>query len=471
MNTLKMKTSHTSLYWGALISVLFSTLFSATSYAKDAEILQLLQEVREGIVIDSRVNRKRINEFRSAQKEQKRLLREERALNARLQARSEELEKIYNDGENELTQVRFQFDERLGSLKELFGVLQAVSGDLRATLAASVTQAEHVAETPGNNRVDFLSSFAKRMSGTDQLPESTDIERLWLEMFAEIIASSEVKRFTAKVQKSDGSIVEQSLVRAGLFNVVGDTGYLSYRENQDYFNVLTRQPPGRYQGAAQDLSELGVNAEPISFPVDPTRGQLLSLLVELPTMGERIDQGGVVGYLILVLGLVAVILSVWRFMSLRGYRSSIDKQRENMANPDEKNPLGAVLAVYNKNNTQDLETLELKLEEAIMAQTPKFTKSLSFIKIIAVVAPLMGLLGTVTGMIITFQSITQFGAGDPKLMAGGISQALVTTVLGLVVAIPTVFLHSILSSQARSLTQFLEEKVVALVADYASDQK
>jgi len=89
---------------------------------------------------------------------------------------------------------------------------------------------------------------------------------------------------------------------------------------------------------------------------------------------------------------------------------------------------------------------------------------LMFLKIIAVVAPLLGLLGTVTGMIITFQAITLFGTGDPKLMAGGISTALVTTVQGLCVAIPTVLLHTLVASRARRLNQILEEQAAGMVA-------
>ena len=114
-----------------------------------------------------------------------------------------------------------------------------------------------------------------------------------------------------------------------------------------------------------------------------------------------------------------------------------------------------------------MEVLELKLGEAILKELPKFNSMLSFLKIISVVAPLLGLLGTVTGMIVTFQAITLYGAGDPKLMAGGISTALVTTVLGLVVAIPTVFLHTLVQSRAKRLTQILQEESAGMLSERA----
>jgi biopolymer transport protein ExbB len=126
--------------------------------------------------------------------------------------------------------------------------------------------------------------------------------------------------------------------------------------------------------------------------------------------------------------------------------------------------------VAHDNPNVDVEGLVLKLGEAIMKETPKLNAMLPFLKIIAVVAPLLGLLGTVTGMIITFQAITLYGAGDPKLMAGGISTALVTTVLGLCVAIPMVFLHTLVASRARRLTQILQEEATGMLSERAEQQ-
>ena len=134
------------------------------------------------------------------------------------------------------------------------------------------------------------------------------------------------------------------------------------------------------------------------------------------------------------------------------------------------NPLGRVLKVGKDNFNKDIDTLELKLAEAIMAERPSIERGIGFIKIISVVAPLAGLLGTVTGMIVTFQMITLYGTGDPKLMAGGISQALVTTVLGLLVAIPTSLLHSFTQSSARGIISILEEQSTGILAERAESK-
>jgi biopolymer transport protein ExbB len=136
----------------------------------------------------------------------------------------------------------------------------------------------------------------------------------------------------------------------------------------------------------------------------------------------------------------------------------------NTAELSDDNPLGRVLAVAEKSGMEDTDNLELLLDEAITREVPVLEKGLAIIKLIAAIGPLLGLLGTVTGMIVTFQTISLYGSGDPKLMAEGISQALVTTVQGLCVAIPLLFLHSIVASRSRTLVQILDEQTAGLIS-------
>jgi biopolymer transport protein ExbB len=230
---------------------------------------------------------------------------------------------------------------------------------------------------------------------------------------------------------------------------------------------LQRQPASRYLDLADDLEGTDEGLSP--FGVDPTRGQLLALLVQSPSLTERIAQGKEVGYVIIALGLFGFIIAIWRLVVLSATSAAVRKQSRNL-NHAGNNPLGRVVKVALDNPNVDVEGLELRLGEAILKETPKFNKMLPLLKIIAVVAPLLGLLGTVTGMIVTFQAITLYGAGDPKMMAGGISTALVTTVLGLCVAIPTVFLHTLVSSRARRLTQILQEEAAGMLSERAEQQ-
>jgi biopolymer transport protein ExbB len=276
--------------------------------------------------------------------------------------------------------------------------------------------------------------------------------------------SARVARINTTVINANGEEEQRDVVRVGLFNVVSDGKYLEYVPETGRLVELQRQPASRYTGRADNLqsSTDGIHG----FAVDPTRGQLLALLVQSPSLAERIAQGKEVGYVIIALGIVGLAIAIWRLLALSAIAAQVNKQTKNLEQAG-NNPLGRVLKIAHDNPDSDVEALELKLGEAILKELPKFNSMLPFLKIISVVAPLLGLLGTVTGMIVTFQAITLYGAGDPKLMAGGISTALVTTVLGLCVAIPTVFLHTLVQSRAKRLTQILQEEAAGMLSERA----
>ena len=195
----------------------------------------------------------------------------------------------------------------------------------------------------------------------------------------------------------------------------------------------------------------------------------MALLVLAPDLKERIQQGGWIGFIILGLGAIGLIIALQRFYSLTVVGRGVARQQKS-TEASLKNPLGRILSVYSDTLAQDVETLSLKLDEAILREIPKIERGLVTLAILAAISPMLGLLGTVSGMIETFQSITLFGTGDPKLMSGGISQALVTTELGLAVAIPILLIHSALSSKSNRLVQILDEESAALIARNAEKQ-
>ena len=273
-----------------------------------------------------------------------------------------------------------------------------------------------------------------------------------------------MERFDSEVILPGGSISDAEIVRVGVFNAITEDYFLKFIPETQSLQVLARQPAGRFRSMADDLFELeeGFTA----MAVDPSKGQILGLLIQTPGIGERINQGGFVGYLIILIGLLGVAMSLWRMKYLKDEGDAINRQLKS-SEPSNDNSLGRILSIYKENQGIDPETLELKVDEAILREVPQLEKYHSIIKVFAAVAPLMGLLGTVVGMIVTFQALTLFGTGDPKLMAGGISQALVTTMLGLIVAIPLVFLHSVLTSWSTSLIEILEEQSAGLIAKNA----
>ncbi len=311
------------------------------------------------------------------------------------------------------------------------------------------------------------NELIQKMSGSDKLPSIEEIERVWYELNREMVESGKVAAFNAEVAKPNGDKVEQKVVRVGTFNVVSEEGkYLQYVPAKGTLEELARQPSGPYQGWARSLASAGDGMH--KFGVDPTGpsgGSFLAALINSPNLEERWHQGGYIGYAITALGAFAFLLAIWRLIVLTGVGARVSKQLKT-EKAMENNPLGRVLKIHEDNPNMDTETLELKLSEGILKETPKLETGLVLLKIISAVAPLMGLLGTVTGMIITFQAITIFGAGDPKAMAGGISGALVTTVLGLLVAIPTVLLHTIVNGRAQRIIHVLNEQTTGIIAEH-----
>ena len=424
---------------------------------------ELLDLVEQGAVRDNAEMRGREERFAQARGEQQRLLNEAKAERDAEERRSQRLENSYDANEQRITALIATRDVRLGALKELFGVTQQVAGDARSNFETSVSNVQFP------ERSEFLTSLVEKLGSGIELPSIEEMERLWWELQREMTESARVVKFTTDVVSQAGEREATEVVRVGLFNIVSDEKYLTYRTATGNVTELGRQPEqGRYTNSAGDI----LNAEPgemVKFGLDPTLGGVLNSLVGRPNLMERIQQGALVGYLIIALGIIGLLISLERLVTLTLASRKVTAQLRSDT-PSSDNALGRVLAVYHENRDLDTETLELKLGEAIFKETPKLNRALLFIQIISVVAPLMGLLGTVTGMIKTFQAITLYGTGDPKLMAGGISQALVTTVLGLSVAIPMVLLHTVVSGRSRRIVQILQEQSTGIIAEHSEAQ-
>lgn len=420
---------------------------------------ELLSQLKKGQIAQSEQNIQRESAFNARKDKQQKLLTQARNTRDQAVKLSTELEATYQTNEVELANKTDALDKRMGELKELFGVLQQVAGDTRSKFQTSVVSAQI------GGRGQFLDEFAQSMGSTSKLASIEEIERLWFELQQEMTESGKVTTFSREVVAADGSKSQMPVTRVGGFNLISQGKYLEYIDETGSVAELIRQPSQRYLSTAQTLTENSAG-EVTPFALDPTGGSILGLLIQAPNTQERVDQGGAVGYVILAIGLVGLLIAIERFVTLFIVGGKVSRQlKSNVATDD--NPLGRVLLVKDNNASADLETLELKLSERILKEVPILTSRLTLIKIISVVAPLIGLLGTVTGMINTFQAITLFGTGDPKLMAGGISQALVTTVLGLVVAIPMVFISTLLNTRSRSIINILQQQSAGLIAERA----
>ena len=444
-----------------LCAALFtSALVSLPAVAQDAKNLeQLLQMIQDSKISETKEYRQRQSEFNADKNRQAGLLRKAEDTRTAEERRSDRLEQNIRDNEQKIAALRKQLDKRLGSLKELFGHLTGAAGDIRENLKQSVVSAQ----IPG--RTEFLGELIEKMSSDTRLPSIEDIEKLWYEQQREMVESGRIVKFSRSVTLASGEQQQMDVVRVGTYNLLADGMYLEYNTDTGSVSELPRQPAGKHQNSAVELQSSTSGFTKVGLdPTGPLGGGLLRALINTPTLIERWHFGGIVGYVITGVFAFAILLAIWRFLVLFSMSSGVSAQLKTTTT-NIKNPLGRVLQVAQNNPKLDPESLELKLHEAVLKERPAIESGLNLLKIIAMVAPLLGLLGTVTGMIITFQMITLFGAGDPKAMAGGISQALITTVLGLVVAIPTVLMHTLVNGKAQRILHVLEEQSAGIVAD------
>lgn len=435
-------------------------LLSSAAFAQTpANLDELLEQVKRDRVVEQQQNEMREQEFLEARNQQAQLLEAAKAELAQQEQRTESLNNAFEANENQLAEQESLLNERSGSLGELFGTVRQIANESRAMLESSVTSVQHP------ERVEFLQQLAERK----QQPTIDELRQLWLVLQQEMTESGKVETFNTPVITASGEVAERDVTRIGVFTFFSEGNYLRYLPETQDLVELARQPVPRLQEIAREFESADAN-EWQPAVVDPTRGAIMALLVQTPDLKERIQQGGWIGYIIITLGVIGLLIALVRFVLLFRAERGV-RQQQKQTTPDNKNPLGRILSVYDEKHADDVETLQLKLDEAILRETPSIERGLVTLAILAAVAPMLGLLGTVSGMIETFQSITLFGTGDPKLMSGGISQALVTTELGLAVAIPILLIHSALSSKSNRLIQILDEESASIVARNAEQHK
>jgi biopolymer transport protein ExbB len=440
-------------------SVLCLSAVFAFGQQQATSLDDLLRLVEEARLNETEEHQQRMEQFQSNVNQRQALLNEMVERRETEERISVDLENTYNQNEI-LKAQRFEtLQERLGDLDELFGTIAGVVGDTRSQFEASLVSAQY----PG--REDFLTELADIMASESQLPSIEQLERLWFNLLQEMTESANVTKFTTNVAQPDGTQSSQEVVRMGSYNIVSAGQYLEFDANTKRLSVLPSQPSD-YTGTAADIQAASAGFTMVGIdPTGPTGGSYLAALISSPSFRERYwEQGRTIGQIIIFVGLFAALLAVERMITLTIVNSKVKRQLKNPDRPSKNNPLGRVLMVYETDKNMDIETLELKLGEAILLETPPLERFLTLLKIIATVAPLGGLLGTVTGMITVFQAITLFGTGDPQIMAGGISGALVTTVLGIVVAIPTIVFHTIVKSRSDQVIHIMEEQATGIIA-------
>ena len=420
------------------------------SHASIDDVDELVESVRQEALLEAAYDEERIRRFLDEREKKAELLQTARAQLAAANSAADALRAQYEANERTLTQYESELRERAGDLNDLFAIVRQTALSADSVMQGSLVSAEM------EDRSEFLQTL-----GTGQTPPSIDeIRRLWTTVLSEISESGKVVRFSATVIKPQGDEAEQRVTRAGVFTTISEGNYLRYLPATGKLVELSRQPPARFQRMAETLevTESGM----VGMALDPSKGAILSLMVQSPDLRERLQQGGSIGYLILTLGGIGLLLVIRCAIGLLLSRRAIDRQAT-LDEPSDKNPLGR-LQIVARESGDHIETISLRLDEQLAEESSLLKRGLTTVAVLAAISPLLGLLGTVTGMIETFQSITLFGTGDPKLMSGGISQALVTTQVGLAVAIPLVLLHSLLTGKANRMIEHLAKRSSDLLA-------
>ena len=440
----------------SLVAVAAALLPLASPVRAATTLDDLLEQTRRAREEQEKADAAREKEFLADRDRQAALLAAAIRSRDEAEARSKAVSAEFDANERRIAEQQDLMTQRLGSLGELFGVVRQVAADTSTVLYNSLTSAEFP------KRDEFFATLGK----SKDLPSTPELERLWFELQREMTESGRVSRFRTGLVGADGSSNQAEVVRVGTFVAVSDGRYLNHLPSLGTLAVLPRQPSEDLLEIARELQE--ARSGYVEASVDPSRGALLAMMVQRPTVQERIEKGEAVGYVILVVAGIGLLLAVWQTFYLVRVRAAVRRQLADLASPKADNPLGRVLGSVRTSAAtieEDAEVVELRVSEAVLREVPRLERFQAFLRLAVAAGPLLGLIGTVIGMIITFQSITESGSSDPRLMANGIGQAMIATVLGLGCAIPLLFLNAGLTSLSRHIVQILDEQSTGLLAE------
>jgi len=422
----------------------------------NSDLDRLLEQVRQEATTEARHDDERIARFAAARDERTALLNKSRAERDAANRRADEMRAQYSANEQALRERDARLVEVAGDLADLFAIMRQTAVSSSSVVRNSVVSIEN------GGRAEFLTALGK----SDRTPAIADIRQFWLALLTEMNESGKTIRSTQPVVTPDGSIRDMDVVRVGVFTIASGDRFLRYLPENGQLLELSRQPSARHRRLLAAFTSATEDVLPV--PLDPSKGAILSLMVESPDLREQIAQGGVIGYLILVIGAIGLGLIGSRAAALWIDGRRLARAAREAGKADPATPLGRLRKTAEETTNPAPDILGVRLDEQLAAESARLHRGLATVAVLATVCPLLGLLGTVTGMIETFQSMTLFGTGDPKLMSGGISEALVTTELGLAVAIPLVLLHSLVTGQANRLIEDLGQHASELFSRHVN---
>lgn len=449
------------------IGLVFTIVLISTHllYAEDMRKASIIaeKELKEALTMEKKSNIK-INETRNSLIAQ--IDKEEstnRTLRERIDLVGAEIAALQHTNET----LASESSEDKASMEELAGAVRSAAGNLKALLSAST----FTARLP--ERLDQLAPVldSKRFPGIDDMKILSD---LFLE---ETDFTGDVELNRGEYVSDTGEKATGTILTLGGFTAAymddKAAGFLNYSEESRKLHALSALPSWFIQ---KNLKAY-MKGESDSVYIDISRGGALRQITHKQSLADRIKKGGLLVWPILALGVLALFIALERTLFLGRVHANTDRVMgkvnelaargewdtcDRMVNGEKKIPVYNVLRSGLGARNENRETLESILQESILKELPRLERFLPMLNIMGAIAPLLGLLGTVTGMISTFHVITLYGTGDPRMMSGGISTALVTTMLGLSVAIPIMLLYTFLCRRVEHVVGDMEEKAVAL---------
>jgi len=425
---------------------------NANAAGEISSLDQLLAKVRAEHEQEKALNAQREAEFLRDRDKQQQLLEKARAAYNQAQSKTSPSRGQAEANEAEINRLRNELQKNINEMGDVYSVYRQYATDFATVLNESQIGAQHA----GRN------AELAAINNPETLPSIEDMQRLWYLVQEEMTESGKVTTYQGKVVAAAGDSRDTSITRIGNFVAYSDNEFLRYVPETQEFVSPSKQPESHFRRMAKNFSES--DGDISAAPIDPTRGNLLGMLARTPNIFERIKQGGIVGYMTITVGLLGLIITFYRTAYLLAVRKAVQEQIKNIQTPNPDNPLGRIMISANAASVHDEETIQYTLDEAVLKEIPRLEQGHSVIKLFAAIGPMLGLLGTVTGMIKTFETISLFGGGDPKLMAAGISEALICTVLGLMVAVPLLFGHNTVTSLAKLVIQRLDEQSAGILA-------
>jgi biopolymer transport protein ExbB len=441
---------NTSILRSSLFVAAMLTVSVAQAAPQATSLDQLLDQVKSASQQNTGQNQQREAQFRQAADQQAQILASAKQAPAAEAANEQQLEAKFAANKKTLDDLNNQIRTREGDYSQVFDQARQAAGNLKTTLDASMTSTQY----PG--RGVFLAKLAE----SSDLPTPDDLHKLWFLMQQELTAEGQVSKFAATVSHEDGSQEQASVVRVGVFTAVNGNNFLRYVPETGALVQPDRQPDSHWRDLAGGLS--GASSGVQAMAVDPSGGDLLRSLANQPSFMEQVAQGHTTGWIIIVLGLVGLLIILERGAYLVLVGGKI-KTQMGSSKADLGNPLGRILSVFNESKADDADTLGLRLDETLLRERPVIEARLGILRILALVAVLLGILGTVAGVMNTFQTMNLFGAGGTQV-ATGIGSALVPTWLGLLVAVVLLFFHGILTARSEQLMHTLEEQSASILA-------